>query len=370
MIRLGEVPAIKRYGLIKWVAVVSCVGMLAACGGTSSSGNTAGRDSQQPPSPDSEPPPAPDPGQTPTPDPEQPPAPDPEQPSAPDPEPPPPDSETPPLPDREESPLPDAEEPPPPDGEEPAPPDSEEPPRPTLSLTASPGSVAPGETTTLTWNSAHASSCEASGGWSGSKSLSGSQVFGPIDEDTRFLLSCSGGGGGVSRQVTVDLDEGHGPVVTLLAEPQQVAVNQSATLTWSSEDASSCTASGAWTGSRETSGSFDTGPLSETGSYSLSCSGPSGNALASVTVEVFDKTLSWRAPTENVDGSPLTDLAGYVVHWGNRSRSYDSSHTIDDPTATNWEVSVGPGKYFFALTAFDADGSESSYSNEVAKTIP
>jgi len=26
--------------------------------------------------------------------------------------------------------------------------------------------------------------------------------------------------------------------------------------------------------------------------------------------------LSWTAPTENSDGSPLTDLAGYKIHYG------------------------------------------------------
>jgi hypothetical protein len=170
--------------------------------------------------------------------------------------------------------------------------------------------------------------------------------------------------------VTVTVDEGTGPDLSLQAQPEQVAVNGSSTLTWSTQDASSCTASGGWSGSRAVSGSFNTGPLSRTTSYSLSCTGPSGNALASVTIEVLDKTLRWQAPTENVDGSPLTDLAGYRVHWGTASRSYGSQVTLNDPTVTEWEADIPPGSYFFALTAFDVDGSESGYSNEVTKTIP
>jgi len=87
-------------------------------------------------------------------------------------------------------------------------------------------------------------------------------------------------------------------------------------------------------------------------------------------VEVLDKILRWRAPTQNVDGSPLTDLAGYNVYWGTESRVYQGVHTIDDPAVTQWEADLPPGSYYFALTAFDADRSESGYSNEVIKTIP
>jgi hypothetical protein len=241
---------------------------------------------------------------------------------------------------------------------------------PGLSLSASPASVAAGSFSTLTWNASNARSCDASGGWSGSKGLSGTETVGPIDADTSFRLSCSGDGGGVSRQVAVGIDDGTGPDLTLQAEPPQVAANGSATLTWSGEDAASCTASGGWSGSRSVSGSFDTGPLARTTSYTLSCTGPSGNALASVTVEVLDRTLHWQPPTQNVDGTPLTDLAGYNVHWGTRSRSYQGSHTIHDPSVTRWEADIAPGTYYFSLTAFDTDGSQSSYSNEVIKTIP
>jgi hypothetical protein len=241
---------------------------------------------------------------------------------------------------------------------------------PTLTLSASPATVSAGGVSTLSWSSVDAGSCDASGGWGGGKSTSGSEDVGPIDGDTEYRLSCSGAGGGVSRQVTVGVDAGNGPTVTLQAEPEQVALDDAATLTWSSDNATACTASGAWSGEQDVSGRFDTGPLTATASFSLSCVGPSGNALASVTVEVMDNTLQWQAPTHNVDGSPLTDLAGYNIYWGVDSRAYGTSHTIDDPAITSWDVDIPPGTYFFALTAFDAAGSESGYSNEVIKTIP
>jgi hypothetical protein len=247
--------------------------------------------------------------------------------------------------------------------------DAEGPTAPGLSFAASPISVPAGGSTTLTWRASHAASCEASGAWTGSRPLSGSAQVGPIDSDQLFRLSCSGSGGGVSRQVTVALDSGQGPAISLRADPEQVNERGASTLIWSVVRADSCTATGGWTGSRPLSGSFGTGPLKQTTSFGLSCSGPGGNALESVFVDVGDRWLRWQAPTQNVDGSPITDLAGYVVYWGTQSRSYTGSHTIKSPSVTKWRANVAPGTYYFALTAVDGEGNESGYSNEVRKSI-
>jgi hypothetical protein len=88
-------------------------------------------------------------------------------------------------------------------------------------------------------------------------------------------------------------------------------------------------------------------------------------------VEVVDKVvLRWQAPTQNVDGSALIDLAGYVIYWGTASRNYTDSQTINSPTATEWQATMVSGSYHFAMTAFDAQNNESGYSNEVLKFIP
>ncbi len=49
--------------------------------------------------------------------------------------------------------------------------------------------IASGDTITLSWES-DAESCVASGGWSGSKSPSGSELIGPLTQDTEFFISC------------------------------------------------------------------------------------------------------------------------------------------------------------------------------------
>lgn len=244
-------------------------------------------------------------------------------------------------------------------------------PAPTLALGAGPQSVPGGGVSTLTWRSQGATSCHASGGWSGARSVSGQARVGPIDQDTGFRLSCSGAGGGVVRQVTVSVDDKGPPTVTLEARPSQVETGGSTTLAWSAQGATACTAKGGWRGPLATSGSFGTGPMSASASFSVSCGGPHGHALATVTVEVLDKVLRWHAPTRNVDGSPLTDLAGYKIYWGTESRAYaQPPHVVDGASVTEWEVPLPAGTYYFALTAFDGDGTESGLSNEVIKTIP
>lgn len=77
-------------------------------------------------------------------------------------------------------------------------------PPPTVTLSASPNPVPYGDPTTLTWSTAHATSCSASGGWSGAKSVSGGiAVTGGLTFNQIYTLTCSGPGGSVSRSVTV-----------------------------------------------------------------------------------------------------------------------------------------------------------------------
>lgn len=241
---------------------------------------------------------------------------------------------------------------------------------PTLTFSAEPATVAPGGTATLTWSATGAQSCEASAGWSGSRAASGSQTVGPLDGTTEFRLSCSGADGGVSGLVAVAVDDGSPATVTLRAEPPQVSVDGTTTLTWSAPGAESCTATGDWSGTRPASGSLTTAGLTRSSTFGLSCTGASGNSLGTVNVEVLDRTLRWEAPTQYSDGSPIAGVGGYVVYWGTQSGNYTNSHRIDNADTTEWRADIAQaGTYYFALTAFDVTGIESDYSNEVMKSI-
>lgn len=62
-----------------------------------------------------------------------------------------------------------------------------------------------GESATLSWTSSNATSCTASGGWSGAKSMSGSESTGPLEATKTFVLDCSGGGKTVKDSVIVNV---------------------------------------------------------------------------------------------------------------------------------------------------------------------
>ncbi|MBI5193292.1 MAG: fibronectin type III domain-containing protein [Nitrospirae bacterium] len=83
-----------------------------------------------------------------------------------------------------------------------------------------------------------------------------------------------------------------------------------------------------------------------------------------------EASLSWTPPTTNVDGTTLTDLAGYKVYYGTSSGSYSSILDVGNVTAytlTNLTENI---TYFFAVTAYDTAGNESNFSSETSKTIP
>ncbi|GEM_PF-3224185 len=71
--------------------------------------------------------------------------------------------------------------------------------------------------------------------------------------------------------------------VTLTANPTSITLGNSATLNWSSSNVSSCTASGAWSGSFATTGNWNVTPTATgTPQYTLTCTG-AGGSVASVT---------------------------------------------------------------------------------------
>jgi hypothetical protein len=77
---------------------------------------------------------------------------------------------------------------------------------PVVSLTTSANAVDSGGTVTLTWTSQGATSCSASGGWSGSQNLQGSATTAAITAAATFTLTCSGVGGQTAQSVSVTVN--------------------------------------------------------------------------------------------------------------------------------------------------------------------
>src|SRR4029434_1937249 len=121
------------------------------------------------------------------------------------------------------------------------------------------------------------------------------------------------------------------PKVTLSATPKSVARNGYSTLAWTGKNVTSCSASGGWSGTKAISGSQSVGPLTHDTNYSLTCSGSAGNALAMTSVILREATLSWTAPTKNVDGTAVS-LSGYKVYYGNAPASLTQSVSVSGAT--------------------------------------
>ena len=76
-------------------------------------------------------------------------------------------------------------------------------------------------------------------------------------------------------------------------------------------------------------------------------------------------TLNWQAPSENVDGSPISGISGYRVYYGQSTGQYDSTEDVPG-NVTSHTIELPVGQYFLVMTAIDIEGDESSYSNEVS----
>src|SRR5450755_4713447 len=105
-----------------------------------------------------------------------------------------------------------------------------------------------------------------------------------------LAVSACGGGGSAPPPV---------PTATLSAQSSVVANGAAATLTWSSTNATSCAASGGWSGTLATAGTQATSAITAPASYSLTCTGAGGTSPASsVVVNV--------TPTIELSASPLS----------------------------------------------------------------
>jgi hypothetical protein len=80
--------------------------------------------------------------------------------------------------------------------------------------------------------------------------------------------------------------------------------------------------------------------------------------------------LSWNPPTQNADGSPLTNLAGYRVYWGSAQGYLSNSATISNPGLSTYVVDqLTPATWYFALSAVNSAGVESALSNVASKQV-
>ena len=105
------------------------------------------------------------------------------------------------------------------------------------------------------------------------------------------------------------------------------------------------------------------GSAPDTSAAGSTTSSSSANQSTSVTI-------SWMPPQTNADGTSLTNLAGYHIHYGTQATALTSE--IDIPTAGLADYVVEGLKanstYYFAISSYNSDGVESADSAVISVT--
>lgn len=82
--------------------------------------------------------------------------------------------------------------------------------------------------------------------------------------------------------------------------------------------------------------------------------------------------VSWVAPTENSNGTALTNLAGYTVYYGTNASTLSSSQSVQvsNPAALSYTVTgLSSGTWYFAVASYTTSGQASALSMISSKTI-
>lgn len=243
------------------------------------------------------------------------------------------------------------------------------PPIPTVTLQSNPSHVIYNNSSTLTWTVTNATSCEASGGWSGSRShTGGTQGTGALTATTTYSLSCLGEGGtaGATTTVTVSIPP---PTVTLEANPSKVIYGDSSTLTWTATNATSCTAFDGWSGSKNlTGGSEVVTDLRDNTSYRLVCAGLGGTAQAQTAVVVETGTGAYIEPNKTVfrkDDEVILDYGVGTSNPATCSLRRGSVVVLSTVSSTGtYRTTAGSGEMTYTL---DCPGNQATAT---IKTLP
>ncbi|MET0986891.1 MAG: putative Ig domain-containing protein [Steroidobacteraceae bacterium] len=82
-------------------------------------------------------------------------------------------------------------------------------------------------------------------------------------------------------------------------------------------------------------------------------------------------TVSWTPPTQNTNGTSLTNLVGYRIYYGTSSSALTQQIQVANASVSSYVLSgLGSGTYYFGVRAYNSSGAESALSNVASKTLP
>lgn len=244
-----------------------------------------------------------------------------------------------------------------------------------VTISASPVSFYVGNSSTLAWSATWADSCTASGSWSGAVAVSGSTSTGVINTPGTYTysLSCNNSvtGDFGSNSVSITANQLPVPTASLTASPNPVVYGGRATLTWSSTNATSCTAGGPWSNSGTVAGNGLTNPIYSDTTFTFQCTGPGGTSgLQSVIVSAGP------APTVSISASPAAVTTGQssTLTWSSAntngctaSGSWSGAKALSGSQSTG---ALSAGSYNYTLTCSNAAGASQQATATVQSNTP
>jgi hypothetical protein len=136
-----------------------------------------------------------------------------------------------------------------------------------------------------------------------------------------------------------------------------------------------------WSGSYRSSGAI-IGTPTEAGVYAniqirawdgvnFGVSAPFTIVVTSAAGNTGCAALRWVKPTLNTDGSPLTDLGGYLIHYGTDATNLEAQLFVDSANSTAAEIgNLSPGKWYFQIAAVTDSNVRGPFSTMVGNSIP
>jgi hypothetical protein len=101
----------------------------------------------------------------------------------------------------------------------------------------------------------------------------------------------------------------------------------------------------------------------------LSASLPAFN-IAVTQISTGSVTVNWSTPTQNTNGTPLVNLAGFRIFYGTNPNNLSQSTQIGNPGITSYVLAnLAPGTWYIGLADYTAAGVQSSLSNIASTTV-
>jgi len=216
---------------------------------------------------------------------------------------------------------------------------------PSVTLTAQPSSIVPGQSTTLNWTSSNAVSATLSG--IGSVAPTGTVTVNP-GQTTTYTITVNGSGGQTaSAQATVTVGPGNGLFVAITANPSTIAVSQTSVLT--------VTANGAKT--LVITDNVDTQNFSLPPGGGTQTVSPSTTTTYTATATAANNQTATASVTVTVTPGSLNTSVNHIIFMMQENRTFDHYFGMLNPYRRQQGWNIGDD----GLT-YDVDGIDDKLS--------